>query len=82
MKLARFTGGMLLGALVGGGLVLLLAPRSGERTRAHVQEWLQTAWREGQVAAEAKRMELMAQIEELQSPTRDTRHTALRPKEE
>ncbi len=70
MKLMRFTGGMLLGALVGGSLVLLLAPRSGERTRSLVQEWLQAVWREGQEAAEAKRMELMAQIEELKSPGR------------
>ena len=70
MKLLRFTGGMVLGALVGGGLVLLLAPRSGERTRLLVQEWLQVVWREGQEAAEAKRMELMAQIEELKSPGR------------
>jgi len=82
MKLVLFFRGMLLGALVGGGLLLLLAPRSGERTRAHVQEWMQSVWREGQVAAEAKRMELMAHIEELQSPTRDTRHTGLRPIEE
>jgi gas vesicle protein len=70
MKLVRFTGGMLLGALVGGGLVLLLAPRSGEGTRALVQDWLQSVWREGQEAAEAKRRELMAQLEELQSAGR------------
>jgi len=70
MKLVRFTGGLLLGALVGGGLVLLLAPRSGARTRSIVQEWLQAVWREGQEAAEAKRMELLAQIEELKSPGR------------
>jgi len=67
MRLVRFTGGALLGALVGGGLVLLLAPRSGEATRTLAQEWLQSIWLEGQQAAEAKRRELMARLEELKA---------------
>lgn len=68
MRFVRFTEGIILGALVGGGLVLLLAPRSGTQTRALVQDWLDAVWQEGQRAAEARRLELMARLEELQSP--------------
>lgn len=67
MKLVRFTEGMMLGALVGGGLVLLLAPKSGAQTRAFVQNWLEAVWQEGQQAAESRRLELMTRLEELQS---------------
>ena len=70
MRVIRFAEGMLLGALVGGGLVLLLAPRSGEGTRALARDWLQAVWREGQQAAEAKRTELMTRLEDLQSAER------------
>jgi len=70
MKLLRFAGGMLLGALVGGGLVLIFAPRSGAGTRTLARDWLQAVWSEGQQAAEARRQELMAQLEEFKRPTR------------
>lgn len=67
MKLMRFTEGLMLGALVGGGLVLLLAPKSGVQTRAFVRNWLEAVWQEGQQAAESRRLELMTRLEELQS---------------
>jgi gas vesicle protein len=67
MKLMRFTEGLMLGALVGGGLVLLLAPKSGAQTRTFVQNWLEAVWKEGQQAAESRRLELMTRLEELQS---------------
>jgi gas vesicle protein len=70
MKLLRFAGGMLLGALVGGGLMLLFAPRSGAGTRGLTGDWLQAVWSEGQQAAEARRRELEARLAELQRPAR------------
>ena len=70
MKIVRFSGGFLLGALVGGGLVLLLAPRSGLRTRVLVEHWLREVWREGEEAAQSKRQELLSRLEDLQAPGR------------
>jgi len=36
--LYAFVGGMFLGTLLGGGLTLLLAPKSGEETRHEIKE--------------------------------------------
>jgi gas vesicle protein len=70
MRLLRFVVGALLGALGVGCLVLILAPRSGAKTRRLVGDWLTGVWSEGQRAAEAKRLELLAHLEELKSPDR------------
>lgn len=47
--------------------MLLLAPKSGAQTRTFVQNWLEAVWKEGQQAAESRRLELMTRLEELQS---------------
>jgi gas vesicle protein len=68
LRLLRFVGGVLLGALVGGGLMLIFAPSSGTRTRQPIVDWLQAVWREGLRAADAERQDLVAQLEGLKSP--------------
>jgi gas vesicle protein len=70
LRLLCFVGGTLLGAMVGAGLMLMWAPRSGARTRGMVRDRLQAIWSEGQRAAEATRLELLAQLEEAKSPGR------------
>ncbi len=67
-KMMRILAGLLLGALMGVGLVLLFAPRSGPDTRRLIQERIQEILDEGRQAAEARRRELMAQLEELWRP--------------
>jgi len=70
LRFFRFVGGTLLGAMAGAGLLLLWAPRSGARTRGMVRDRLQAVWSEGQRAADARRLELLAQLEEFKSPGR------------
>jgi gas vesicle protein len=70
LRFLRFVGGALLGAIVGAGLVFMRAPRSGARTRGMVRDRLQAVWSEGQRAADARRLELLAQLEEFKSPGR------------
>jgi gas vesicle protein len=64
-----FGGGLLLGALVGAGLVLLLAPQSGVEARQLIQERIQDILEEGRVAAEVRRQELQARFEDLKRPS-------------
>lgn len=65
MKTGNVLMGLLVGALVGVGLALLFAPGSGEETRGRIQEWVNEVQAAGQEAAEQKRLELTAQLEEL-----------------
>ena len=67
-KFVRFAVGLLLGAVVGAGLVVLLAPQSGEELRQRVQDRFEAVMEEGQRAAEDRRVELMTQFEELKRP--------------
>lgn len=62
-KLVRFLGGLLLGAALGAGLVLILTPQSGAGTRRLVQNRVQEVLDEGRRAAEERRLELTAQLE-------------------
>ena len=65
MKVVRFSAGLLVGAALSAGLVLLLVPRSGEETRRLVEAWAQGVLDDGRQAAEARRLELTAQFEAL-----------------
>jgi gas vesicle protein len=67
-KIVQFLTGLLLGALVGAGLVLLLAPQSGDDTRQIIRERVETIRAEGEEAAAAKRLELKTRFEELKQP--------------
>jgi gas vesicle protein len=64
----RLLTGLFLGGLLGAGLVLLLAPRSGDETRRLIRERVQAILAEGQQAAEERRLELTAQLEALKQP--------------
>lgn len=71
-RMLTFGGGLLLGAMVGAGLVLLLAPQSGVETRQLIQERIQDILEEGRVAAEVRRQELQARFEDLKRPSPQT----------
>lgn len=70
-KILRFVGGLLLGALVGVGVVLLFTPRSGSEARQAIQERYQEILAAGQKAAEDRRVELTAQFEALKQPRQE-----------
>jgi gas vesicle protein len=69
-RVLRFVGGVVVGAALGAGLVLLMAPRSGEETRRMIQERAQAVLDEGRQAAEARRQELTAQLSAMKQPSR------------
>lgn len=71
-RMLAFGGGLLLGAMVGAGLVLLLAPQSGVETRQLIQDRVQDILDEGRVAAEVRRQELQARFEDLKRPSPQT----------
>jgi gas vesicle protein len=71
-RMLTFGGGLLFGAMVGAGLVLLLAPQSGMETRLLIQERAQEILEEGRVAAEVRRQELQARFEDLKRPSPQT----------
>jgi gas vesicle protein len=54
----RFVKGFLIGAAVGGGTTLLLAPWGGTELRELVKDRLAYIIAEGRLAAEAKRLEM------------------------
>lgn len=64
----KLSAGFLLGAAVGAGLVLLLAPRSGDETRQLIRERIDLVLEEGRRAAEERRRELSMQFESLKQP--------------
>ena len=61
-------GGLLFGAMLAGGLVLLLAPRSGAETQQVIRDRVQSVVSAGQEAAEARRLELTERFEALKEP--------------
>lgn len=67
-RVLRMMVGLLLGAALAAGLVLLFAPKSGEEMRRQIQEWVQGVLEEGQQAAEMRRLELSTQFESLKQP--------------
>ena len=64
-KVLKFMSGLLFGALVGAALVMLFAPSSGADTRQAIRDHIQAVLDEGRQAAEARRLEMMAQFETL-----------------
>jgi hypothetical protein len=67
-KIVRISGGFLLGFLVGAGAVVMLAPRSGAETRYAIQERVEAVFEAGRQAADERRLELTAQLEDLKQP--------------
>lgn len=65
MRTGRFLAGVVYGALVGAGLALLFAPESGAEIQGRIREWVQEIRTAGEEAAEQRRLELTAQLEEL-----------------
>jgi gas vesicle protein len=63
-KTLDFLGGLLLGALVGGTVAMLLAPRSGAETQAALRARIDEVVDEGRRAAAERRAELEAQFAE------------------
>jgi gas vesicle protein len=61
-------GGLLFGAMLAGGLVLLFAPRSGAETQQAIRDRVQAIVLAGQEAAEARRIELTERFEALKEP--------------
>jgi gas vesicle protein len=71
-RVLRVIAGMLLGAALGAGLVLLFAPQSGDEVRRKIQERIQDILAEGHQAAEERRLELTAQFESLKQPVSES----------
>ena len=68
-KVFRIMGGMLLGATVAAGLVLLFTPQSGADTQLMIKERIEAILMEGRQAAEVRRLELHTQFETLKHPS-------------
>ncbi len=68
-KVLRILAGVLLGAGVAIGLVLLFTPQSGAETRRMLEERFEELMAEGRRAAETRRMELQAQFDALKQPS-------------
>lgn len=64
-RVFRILAGLLVGAAVAAGLVLLFTPRSGTQTRRGIEEWIEDILAEGRQAAEARRLELTSQFDAL-----------------
>jgi gas vesicle protein len=67
-KVLKIMGGLVVGAMLGVGLVLLFAPRSGAETQQLIRDRIESILSEGQQAAETRRLELHAQFEALKRP--------------
>jgi gas vesicle protein len=63
-KTLDFLGGLLLGALVGAGVAILLAPQSGADTQAALRARVDGVIEGGRRAAAERRAELEAQFAE------------------
>lgn len=67
-RVFRFAAGMVLGATIGAGLVLLFTPQSGVDAQQTIRERIDAILSEGRQAAEMRRLELQAQFETLKTP--------------
>lgn len=67
-RVFRILTGVLMGAVVAGGLVLLFTPQSGDETRNTLEEWFGRVLAEGRQAADMRRLELQSQFEASKQP--------------
>ncbi len=68
MKFGRFLEGFILGGLLGAGLVILLAPTSGEQFRGQLKGEVEHLRAEVEKAASDRRSELEKQLAALRAP--------------
>ena len=68
-RVFRITAGMVLGAAVAAGLVLLFTPQSGAETQKMIKDRIDAILDEGRQAAEMRRLELQTQFETLKQPS-------------
>ncbi len=62
-KILSFIAGLLVGLVTGGTLGILLAPEPGPDVQQRLRESVEHLLEEGRNAAEARRLELEAQLE-------------------
>jgi gas vesicle protein len=67
----RFFQGFLMGALLGGGLALLLTPYSGDQMRTEITSYYQKSLDDIKQAAEQRREEMQKQLDALRSPKKE-----------
>lgn len=75
-KMVDFIGGFVLGALVGGTVAMMLAPRSGPETQAAFRARVDEVVEEGRRAAAERRAELEAQFAEAKRAVRTSSPTS------
>ena len=68
-RVFRIMAGVVLGATVAAGLVLLFTPQSGADTQRMIRERIEAILAEGRQAAEERRLELQMQFETLKQPS-------------
>jgi gas vesicle protein len=66
----RVSLGLVIGMVAGFGIGLLFVPRSGRDTQAEIQARIAEIRRAGQEAAQARRIELQQQFDEMTQPDR------------
>ncbi len=65
--LLRFVGGALLGGAIGAGIAILMAPAPGPEVKNRLRSEVEAFRGEIQKAAEERRKELEAQLEQLRA---------------
>ena len=68
-RVFRIMAGVVLGATMAAGLVLLFTPQSGADTQRMIKERIEAIMAEGRQAAEMRRLELQTQFETLKQPS-------------
>ena len=67
-KFGKFMLGFFIGAIIGGGASLLLAPYSGQKLQTEVNQYISKTTDDIRSAALQKREELEIQLETLRAP--------------
>ncbi len=62
-KVFSFLVGLVSGVIVGGGLAIIFAPKSGSELQQEIQRNIDRLIEEGKSAADARRIELETQLE-------------------
>jgi gas vesicle protein len=62
-KVFSFLVGLMSGMIVGGGLAIIFAPKSGSEFQQEIQRNIDRLIQEGRTAADARRIELETQLE-------------------